>query len=85
MRKNLNLLIKHFHQPEVDGSRLLSRLGINCVVTLQSAGSIPELDRWCEERDVFYTCRSPVKVGEAAETWNFLVADKVLDLKAVGQ
>ncbi len=85
VRDNLSLLIELFHQPEVDGNRLLSRLGINSVVTLQSASSIPELDRWCEERDVFYTCRSPVKVGEAAETWSFLVGEKVLDLKAIGQ
>jgi MoaA/NifB/PqqE/SkfB family radical SAM enzyme len=85
VRQNLDLLIDHFHRPEVDGTRLLSRLGVNSVVTLQSAGSIAELDDWCEKHNVFYTCRSPVKVGEAAETWEYLVGNRVLDLKSIGQ
>jgi MoaA/NifB/PqqE/SkfB family radical SAM enzyme len=52
---------------------------------LQSAGSIPALDAWCAERRVFYTCRSPVKVGEADLTWDRLVGKHVLDLRAIGQ
>jgi len=79
------LIIEHFHSPEIEDGRLLSRFGVNSVITVQSAGSIAELDRWCIERDVFYTCRSPVKVGEAAQTWEFLVGNQVLDLKAIGQ
>lgn len=84
VRGNLDLIIKHFHNPVFDGSRLLSRFGVNSVVTVQSSNSIEELDKWCEERNVFYTCRSPVKVGEAALTWDTLVADKVLDLREIG-
>ncbi len=85
VRANLDLIVRHFHHPITEGSRLLSRFGVNSVVTLQSAGSISELDRWCDERNVFYTCRSPVKVGEAVLTWDFLVGDQVLDLRAIGQ
>jgi MoaA/NifB/PqqE/SkfB family radical SAM enzyme len=85
VRKNLDLIVEHFHQPVPDMRPRLSRFGVNSVVTVQSAGSIVELDRWCEERSVFYTCRSPVKVGEAARTWEFLVGEHAHDLKAVGQ
>jgi MoaA/NifB/PqqE/SkfB family radical SAM enzyme len=85
VRANLDLIVEHFHSPVKEGDRSLSRFGINSVVTVQSAGSIAELDRWCSERDVFYTCRSPVKVGEANLTWESLVGSKVLDLKEIGQ
>lgn len=85
VRRNLDLLIEAFHQPETVDGRLLSRLGINSVVTLQSAASIPALDAWCAARRVFYTCRTPVKVGEAELTWDKLVGDHVFDLRAIGQ
>jgi hypothetical protein len=39
---------------------------------------------WCAERRIFYTCRSPVKVGEAEKTWADLVGSEVHELRAIG-
>jgi MoaA/NifB/PqqE/SkfB family radical SAM enzyme len=85
MRRNLDLIVDQFHRPVEEDGRLMSRFGINSVVSVQSASSIPILDAWCEERKVFYTCRSPVKVGEAELTWDYLVKNQVLELRAIGQ
>ena len=85
VRRNLELLLEHFHEPVVDGDRILVRLGINSVVTAQTAASIPELHEWCREERIYYTCRSPVKVGEAELTWDMLVQDQVMQLRTIGQ
>lgn len=85
VRQNLDWLVEHFHEPIEENGRLLSRFGINSVVTMQSMESIPALDQWCEERRIFYTCRSPVKVGEAELTWEHLVGSRVLQLREIGQ
>jgi len=85
VRRNLDLIADQFHQPVEENGKLLSRFGVNSVVTVQSASSIPALDSWCSERNVFYTCRSPVKVGEADLTWQYLVENRVLELRAIGQ
>lgn len=85
VRHNLDLLIEHFHELQHNGNRIISRLGINSVVTAQSADSISEIHDWCRERDVYYTCRSPVKVGEAALTWDYLVQGRSEELRDVGR
>lgn len=85
VRSNLDLLVEHFHEPVVENSRIVSRLGINSVVTVQSAPSISEIDAWCAERQIFYTCRSPVKVGEAELTWDYLVEHQAEKLRAIGR
>lgn len=85
VRSNLDLLVEHFHEPMIENGRIISRLGINSVVSVQSAPSIPEIDAWCAERRIFYTCRSPVKVGEAELTWDYLVKNKVEELRAIGR
>jgi len=64
VRRNLDLLLKYFHEPEIIEGKTISRLGINSVVTIQSYKSIPEIYNWCKENTIYYTCRSPVKVGE---------------------
>lgn len=85
VRRNLDLLVEHFHEPMIEDDRIISRLGINSVVSVQSASSIPEIDAWCTEHQIFYTCRSPVKTGEAELTWESLVGDKADDLRAIGR
>ncbi|WP_292993715.1 radical SAM protein [Nitrosomonas sp.] len=85
IRRNLDLLVEHFHEPLIDNNRIISRVGINSVVSVQSAASIPEIDEWCADRQIFYTCRSPVKVGEADLTWNFLVEKQADKLRAIGR
>ena len=85
VRSNLDLLVEHFHEPMIEHGRIISRLGINSVVTVQSAPSISEIDTWCAERQIFYTCRSPVKVGEAELTWDYLVENQAENLRAIGR
>lgn len=85
VQSNLDLLVEHFHEPMIESDRIISRLGINSVVSVQSASSIPEIDAWCADRQIFYTCRSPVKVGEAELTWEYLVKNKVEELRAIGR
>lgn len=85
VRSNLDLLVEHFHEPMIENDRIISRLGINSVVSVQSALSIPEIDAWCAERQIFYTCRSPVKVGEAELTWEYLVENRVENLRDIGR
>ncbi|HHT9112622.1 MAG: radical SAM protein [Planctomycetes bacterium] len=85
LRSNLDLLVEHFHKPIIENGRIISRLGINSVVSVQSAPSIPEIDAWCAERQIFYTCRSPVKVGEAELTWEYLVENRVENLRDIGR
>lgn len=85
MRQNLDMLVQNFNEPEEDGRQIISRLGINSVVTAYSAGSIPELYEWCRQRGIYYTCRSPVKVGEAALTWDYLVQGRSEELRDVGR
>lgn len=85
VRRNLDALLEHFHEPEIDGDRIIVRLGINSVVTAQTADSIPQIHDWCHERQIYYTCRSPVNIGEAAITWDMLVQDQAERLRAIGQ
>ena len=85
VRRNLDLLVEYFHEPIIENDRIITRLGVNSVVSVQSAPSIPEIDAWCAERQIFYTCRSPVKVGEAELTWEYLVRNKVEELRAIGR
>ncbi len=82
--QNIKNLLELFHEPEQDGDQIISRLGINSVVTAQSAKSIRALRDWCHENSIYYTCRSPVNVGEAAQNWEKLVADGVESLRAIG-
>ena len=85
LRRNIDVLLEHFHEPKIDGDRIITRLGINSVVTAQTAESIPTIHRWCQNHGIYYTCRSPVKVGEAAITWDMLVQDQAERLRAIGQ
>jgi MoaA/NifB/PqqE/SkfB family radical SAM enzyme len=85
VRSNLDLLVEYFHEPVDEDGRIVSRLGINSVVTVQSAPSISEIDTWCSERQIFYTCRSPVKVGEAELTWDYLVKNQAEELRSIGR
>jgi len=85
LRRNLDVLLEHFHEPKIDGDRIITRLGINSVVTAQTAESIPTIHRWCQNHGIYYTCRSPVKVGEAAITWDMLVQDQAERLRSIGQ
>lgn len=84
VKKNLELVLESFHSPVVEDGRKLSRLGINSVVTVKTESSIPEIYDWCKNNDVFYTCRSPVRVGEAEKTWDYLVQHKVNQLRETG-
>jgi MoaA/NifB/PqqE/SkfB family radical SAM enzyme len=85
IRANLDLLVNEFHCPEKDEGRIVSRLGINSVVTAHNAESIHEIANWCREREIYYTCRSPVKVGEAELNWDSLTQNRVEYLRSVGQ
>ena len=84
VRRNLDLIVDRFHNPIEENKELLCRFGINSVVTQQSANSIEAIRNWCSSNDVFYTCRSPVKVGEADATWDFLVGDRIQELREIG-
>jgi len=85
IQRNLDILLEHFHEPQSDGDRIVTRLGINSVVTAQTAESIPMIHEWCQSHGIYYTCRSPVKIGEAAITWGVLVQDQTERLRAIGQ
>jgi MoaA/NifB/PqqE/SkfB family radical SAM enzyme len=85
VRRNLDLIVNRFNEPEQDGDRTITRLGVNSVVTVQSADSIEEIKHWCAERHIYYTCRSPVKVGEAAKTWDYLVRGQAERLREIGR
>lgn len=85
LRRNLDVLLEHFHEPKIDGDRIITRLGINSVVTAQTAESIPSIHQWCQNHGIYYTCRSPVKVGEAAINWDMLVQDQAERLRTIGQ
>ena len=85
VKDNLDLLVEHFHEPVVENDRIISRLGINSVISVQSASSIPEIDAWCTAHQIFYTCRSPVKTGEAELTWDYLVSNRTEELRAIGR
>ena len=84
-KRNLDTLLTNFHEPETIDGRIVSRLGINSVVTKQSEGSIEKIADFCHERLIFYTCRSPVKTGEADITWESLVGANVEKLHAIGK
>jgi MoaA/NifB/PqqE/SkfB family radical SAM enzyme len=84
-RKNLETLLVDFHKPEVIDNRIVSRLGMNSVVTKQSADSIEELYNFCQKHSIYYTCRSPVKVGQADKTWEYLVGSDIEKLQAIGK
>lgn len=85
VRRNLDLLVEYFHEPLITNNKIISRLGINSVVSVQSVSSISEIEAWCTERQIFYTCRSPVKVGEADLTWDYLVENQAEKLRAIGR
>lgn len=82
--KSLNYLLKSFHEPEVLNGQIVSRLGFNSVVTRQSASSIPVIYDFCKKHNIYYTCRSPVKVGQADETWEYITGNNVLLLREIG-
>jgi hypothetical protein len=84
-RKNLDLLLTDFHEPETIDDRVVSRLGMNSVVTKQSVGSIEELYSFCQKHLIYYTCRSPVKVGQADKTWGYLAGTDVEKLQTIGK
>ena len=83
--RNLSTLLTDFHEPETIDGRTVSRLGMNSVVTKQSANSIEELRNFCQENLIYYTCRSPVKVGQADKTWEYLVGSNVEELQTIGK
>jgi MoaA/NifB/PqqE/SkfB family radical SAM enzyme len=83
-KKSLNFLLERFHEPEVLNGHVLSRLGFNSVVTRQSASSIPIIYDFCKKHKIYYTCRSPVKVGQADETWDHIAGDEVQTLRDIG-
>ena len=83
--QNLNTLLSDFHEPETIDGKIVSRLGMNSVVTKQSANSIDELYNFCQKHLIYYTCRSPVKVGQADKTWEYLVGSDVEKLQATGK
>ncbi len=82
--KNLHYLLERFHEPEVLNGHIVSRLGFNSVVTKQSASSISSIYDFCKNHNIYYTCRSPVKVGQADETWNQIAGDDVQTLRDIG-
>ncbi len=84
VRLNLDLLINYFHKTIKHNGKILSNLGINSVISVQSVDHIEAIHDWCEARQVFYTCRSPVKIGEAELTWDYLVEDQVFTLRKIG-
>ena len=84
-RQNLEMLITDFHNPENIDGRIVSRLGINSVVTKQSADSIKELYDFCRKYLIYYTCRSPVKTGQADKTWDYLAGTDVEKLRSIGE
>lgn len=84
-RRNLDLLVERLHSPFRDErGRLVGRLGVNAVITRINAGDVDEVSRWCAERDVFFTCRSPVRIGEAVPNWDAMIGDDVEELRALG-
>lgn len=85
LEKNLDILVRIFHEPIEENGVIVSRLGINSVISTLSFASIPRLYHWCIEKRIFYTCRSPVKVGEAELTWECLVENDVENLRFIGQ
>nr|VFK14048.1 MAG: Radical SAM superfamily enzyme, MoaA/NifB/PqqE/SkfB family [Candidatus Kentron sp. LPFa]VFK30318.1 MAG: Radical SAM superfamily enzyme, MoaA/NifB/PqqE/SkfB family [Candidatus Kentron sp. LPFa] len=83
--RNMDLLLTKFHKPEISKDIIVSRLGVNSVVTVKNISSIAKVSAWCLENNIFYTCRSPVKVGEANSTWSYLVGNKVETLRDIGK
>jgi len=83
--KNLNLLTENFHKLSNNNGRISSNIGINSVVTSQTNSSIQEIYEWCKKREIFFTCRSPVNVGEAAIKWDSLVDSQVGKLRETGR
>ena len=84
-KENFDYLLSNFHKPEYSNGKVISRLGMNSVVTKQSVDSIEDIYRFCKKNDIYYTCRSPVKVGQANKTWDYLVGDEVEKLKSTGE
>jgi MoaA/NifB/PqqE/SkfB family radical SAM enzyme len=84
-RQNLETLLIDFHKPETIDGRIVSRLGMNSVVTKQSVDSIDELYNFCQKYLIYYTCRSPVKVGQADKTWEYLAGSDVEKLQTIGR
>jgi len=78
-------LLRDFHSPETINGKTVSRLGINSVVTKQTVNGIEKLSRFCLGNKIFYTCRSPVKVGSANENWDYLAGAEVEELRDVGK
>lgn len=84
-RDNLDMLVEHFHRPELDTQgRKIVRLGVNSVISTRSAPGIGVLHAWCAERDIYYTCRSPVRAGQAQPNWDDITGGQVEALRAVG-
>jgi len=83
-RRNLENLLNDFHRPEGVGNKIISRLGINSVVTKQTIDSIEDVYNFCREHFIFYTCRSPVKTGGSVGTWEYLVGSDVEKLQVIG-
>jgi MoaA/NifB/PqqE/SkfB family radical SAM enzyme len=83
--RNLNLLVERLHRPvEDERGRLISRLGVNAVITRTSANDVEDVGRWCAERDIYFTCRSPVRIGEAVPNWDAIVGNDAIELRAIG-
>lgn len=85
-RRNVDLLLRDFHRPRrMDDGRYLSRLGFNAVITRISREGIADVRDFCAQHDIYFTCRSPVRIGEAHANWEQLAGAEALDLRALGQ
>ncbi|MFH1053076.1 MAG: radical SAM protein [Candidatus Woesearchaeota archaeon] len=50
---------------------IMGRLALNCVVTLQNMGEIPNIRDWCGD-DICFICNYPVYSGDAKRNWQML-------------
>jgi len=85
VKGKLDYLLKTFHKPEIINGNVITRIGLNSVITKQSVDSIPEIYNFCKRNNIYYTCRSPVKVGQADETWEYLTGNKANILRQIGK
>jgi MoaA/NifB/PqqE/SkfB family radical SAM enzyme len=84
-KRNLEMLLRDFHIQELVDGKIVSNLGINSVITKQTAGSIEEIHKFCEANRIFHTCRSAVKVGEANKNWELIAGSDVEGLRDIGK
>jgi MoaA/NifB/PqqE/SkfB family radical SAM enzyme len=85
-RDNVDLLLDRFPGPRpIDGGRYLVRLGFNAVITSLTRDAVAEVRDFCSANDIYFTCRSPVRIGEAHVNWDWLAGSETMRLRALGQ